>query len=85
MITSWKEVESYADENGFIPESIYNENISNFRVCPPQDEEVSCIEAEIWRDYLSARRNNSQKTFKYEEMYRYEWYEGRTLSCIYFI
>jgi len=74
---SWGDIESSADENGFIPETTYNENASHFKICPPQNSEVERIESHVWGDYLSSTRRKNQKRSMYEEMYRYEWYEGR--------
>lgn len=74
---TWKDVEALADENGVIPESVYVEHASKFRTCPPQDPETARMEAEIWADYLSARKKGSEDSFRYEDLYRFEWYEGR--------
>lgn len=74
---NWQEVEALADENGFIPEAIYNEHAGSFPVCPPQHPEVRRIESEVWRKYLSATRRRDKKSRMYQELFRYEWYEGR--------
>ena len=73
----WQDIESQADENGFIPEKLYNENASNFKVCPPKDPDIQRMETQLWEEYLSSTRRNNKKRMMYEEMYRYEWYEGR--------
>lgn len=74
---SWQEIESLADENGFIPETVYNDQAGFFPVCPPQPPEVRRIESEVWRTYLSATRRGNKKSQMYQEIFRYEWYEGR--------
>ena len=74
---TWKDIESYANESGFIPEKTYNENASNFKICPPKNSEIQRIETQVWSEYLSSTKRRNKKRIMYEEMYRYEWYEGR--------
>jgi SAM-dependent methyltransferase len=74
---TWQEIEALADENGFIPEAIYKEHVGNFPVCPPQHPEARRIEDEVWRTYLSTTRRRDKRSQMYQEMFRYEWYEGR--------
>lgn len=72
---SWQDIESQADENGYIPETVYNNHAGLFPVCPPQSSEVCRVESEIWQTYLSTKRRNKD-SHMYHEMFRYEWYEG---------
>ncbi len=74
---SWQEIETYADKNGHIPEEIYSEHASQFPTCPPQTPEATRFEAEIWEEYLSKGRRRDKEQLNYQEMYRWEWYEGR--------
>jgi len=77
VIKSWQEIESLADNNGFIPERAYNENADAFPVCPPQPPEARRMESEVWQTYLSTTKRRDKKSPMYQEMFRYEWYEGR--------
>lgn len=72
---NWNEIEKHAERNGFIPQSVYLENASNFKTCKPQSPEIAQQETDIWGKYLSATGKGSKNL--YSEMYRYEWYEGR--------
>jgi SAM-dependent methyltransferase len=72
----WQQVESHSDSNGYIPESVYSGVSEAFPVCPPQKAEAARMESEAWDGYLSALRRKSGRGM-YEEMFRYEWYEGR--------
>lgn len=74
---SWIDIEAHADEDGFIPESIYNTHVHRFDTCPAIDSDVIQMEAGIWHKYLSARKRGRENKNLYGELYRYEWYEGR--------
>lgn len=76
-MNSWSDVESNANENGFIPDDLYYKYVKQFPVCPSQDRTVSKAESEIWEAYLSATQKKNKNKNLYSEMYRYEWYEGR--------
>ncbi len=80
MEKSWQEIEALADENGFIPASVYNDNAGAFPVCPPQNPEARQQEEHIWRTYLSTSRRRDKNHKMYQEIFRYEWYEGRKRS-----
>ncbi len=77
MTKSWQEIEALADKNGFIPEAAYNENAACFPVCPPQSPEALQMESHTWQTYLSTKRRKDKKSPMYQELFRYEWYEGR--------
>lgn len=77
---SWHDIESLADENGFIPEPVYNAHAADFPVCPPQPPDVRRIEEDIWQTYLSATKRRDKTSKMYRELFRYEWYEGRKRS-----
>lgn len=78
MTITWDHMETNADEHGFVPESLYEENVHRFPTCPPQDPVAAEIEAAFWEAYLSrTRRFNTRKTPMYMDLFRYEWYEGR--------
>ena len=77
---SWQEIEALADEHGFISEPVYEEHACTFPVCPPQHPEVREIETHVWRTYLSTTKRRDKKSKMYQEMFRYEWYEGRKRS-----
>jgi SAM-dependent methyltransferase len=74
---SWKEVEDFSDEYGFIPEHVYNAHVERFQVCPSKTKEEKAVIDGIWAKYLSSTRLNNGNRSMYEEMFRYEWYEGR--------
>jgi len=76
MAESWQAIEATADENGFIPESVYTQHAHRFPTCPPPDPRRKKQEQEAWEAYLSTRRRR-KKSLMYSELYRYEWYEGR--------
>lgn len=76
-MAQWQQVESHADGSGHIPECIYSGISEAFPVCPPQAEEAVRMEREAWEGYLSATRRRKTGRGMYEEMFRYEWYEGR--------
>ncbi|MCX5849246.1 MAG: class I SAM-dependent methyltransferase [Deltaproteobacteria bacterium] len=76
-MSTWRDIERHATENGFIPKDIYSENAKLFRVCPLPDEKRAEAENEIWRVYLSAAKKKKGGRNLYTEMFRYEWYEGR--------
>lgn len=76
-LTTWKEIESTGDKNGWIRESIYKDKILDFRICPVQDPAAAEAEARVWKEYLSATRKNNTHRLMYHELYRYEFYEGR--------
>ncbi len=80
IMLSWHEIEAMADENGFLPEAVYSRHIHQFPVCPPPDSHRKKKEARVWRIYLSSRRHWPKKNSMYQELYRYEWYEGRKRS-----
>ena len=73
---SWEEVEAFADENGFIGEKVYTNHCGNFPVCPPPDPEIAKLETDFWNAYLSKHKKSGKKNQLYQEMFRYEWYEG---------
>ncbi len=77
VMKSWQEIEQQADKNGFIPEAVYSDHCAAFPVCPPQDPEARRMEAHVWGTYLSSTRRRDKSHLMYQEMYRYEWYEGR--------
>jgi SAM-dependent methyltransferase len=77
VMAQWQQVESLADSNGHIPERIYSGVSDTFSVCSPQGEDAVRLEREAWEQYLSARRRLKKGRGMYEEMFRYEWYEGR--------
>ncbi len=66
-----------ANENGWIPESVYKREVSNLRVCPAQAPQAAEAEAMVWGKYLSATRKRNGRRLMYGELYRYEFYEGR--------
>jgi SAM-dependent methyltransferase len=72
-----EEIETKCDENGYLPDGIYRTNISSFAICPPQSSEVAEAEAKVWNEYLSATRKEDKNRLMYDELYRYEFYEGR--------
>lgn len=74
---SWKEMESHATDYGFIPNGIYDGNAARFRVCPEQPKEIEDAQNAVWEIYLKATRRGKRDENLYNEMYRYEWYEGR--------
>ena len=73
----WCEVEAQADADGVIPKEIYSGVSGQFPVCDPPPAEAVRMEADAWGRYLSATRGKRKPRGMYEEMYRYEWYEGR--------
>ncbi|MFP4039950.1 MAG: methyltransferase domain-containing protein [Desulfosudaceae bacterium] len=75
-MSSWREIEATADENGFIPEQTYTSQAERFPICPAPDPQRLRQEKETWRIYLSSRRRR-KKTQVYNELFRYEWIEGR--------
>lgn len=74
---SWQQVESHSDSNGYIPETVYSGVSEDYPVCPPQKAEAARMESDAWDGYLSAMRRRKNGRGMYEEMFRYEWYEGR--------
>jgi len=74
---SWQQVESNSDSNGYIPETVYSGVSEDYPVCPPQKAEAARMESDAWDGYLSAMRRRKNGRGMYEEMFRYEWYEGR--------
>ncbi len=76
-MASWKDLVSEADENGVIPEAVYEKYVARFPICPPQEPEAKRRESEIWQSYLSSTRRLDKQSLMYKELYRYEWYEGR--------
>jgi len=74
---TWLEIETLADEAGFIPEDIYDAHADRFSVCPPQHPAVREIETQVWRTYLSTAKRRNKRSLMYQELFRYEWYEGR--------
>lgn len=76
-MVSFKEMESNATDYGFIPNEIYDLHAARFRVCPKQDKDIEDAQNDIWEKYLKATRWGKRGENLYNDMFRYEWYEGR--------
>ncbi len=60
-MNNWEIVEAQADQNGIIPEKVYESNVCHFNICPDRPAEAINQEAAVWQTYLSAKRKSEKQ------------------------